>query len=119
MEKKFDPKNLKECNEVDWCDRCRFGDENVTPTNCERRLNFLQKEVSKIKTDSNKTHEDNKYLAYMWFNVRTVGQLREAMTLMTDDTKIDIDLRMVENLHKKTKELQFREPKEPRDTNIN
>lgn len=58
---------------------------------------------------------EDKYLKYMWFNVRTVGELREAITLMQDDTKIDIDLRFVENLTKRTRELQYNVPYEPRN----
>ena len=54
-------------------------------------------------------------LAAMWYNVRTIRDLKRSLSLIPDDTKIDIDLRLVINTTKNTKEIQYNHPTEPRN----
>jgi hypothetical protein len=36
------PKNLKECDSIDWCIFCHHGSEKINVTNCEMRREFLK-----------------------------------------------------------------------------
>jgi len=103
------PTNLKECDKIDWCSYCEYGDRNGNTDidNCERRREFIRAERKKNPKDT--------YIAYHWFNVRTIGELKEALTLVADEVEIDIDLRYVENLTKRTREMQYQIPRKPRN----
>jgi len=111
-ESKNTPKNLEECNEVKRCTDCEYGHlTGIHPYNCDIRLDFVKQRINEIKS----IHKEDKYLAYKWFNVKTVGELRESMKLMDNDIEIDIDLRFVENLTTGKKEVQYNHPHKPRN----
>lgn len=53
-------------------------------------------------------NKKDRHLVYKWFNVQTVGELKESLKLLSDETKIDVDLRLIKSMKSNKGELQFK-----------
>lgn len=55
-------------------------------------------------------NKKDRHLVYQWFNVRNVGELKESLKLLSNETEIDVDLRLIKSMKSNKGELQFKPP---------